>query len=102
MIRRPPRSTLFPYTTLFRSQLRAAGPIEIGVGVVAHERAGQTARAGLVRRADLGVSMLGDRERLRPLALDRIAQAVERPHPGVASPREGQPVGASHADRSEE
>src|SRR5256885_12749438 len=25
MIRRPPRSTLFPYTTLFRSQHRAAG-----------------------------------------------------------------------------
>src|SRR2546426_9162127 len=25
MIRRPPRSTLFPYTTLFRSQARAAG-----------------------------------------------------------------------------
>src|SRR5256885_11409061 len=25
MIRRPPRSTLFPYTTLFRSQLRGAG-----------------------------------------------------------------------------
>src|SRR5258707_4388316 len=24
MIRRPPRSTLFPYTTLFRSDLRAA------------------------------------------------------------------------------
>src|SRR5258707_8409198 len=25
MIRRPPRSTLFPYTTLFRSPARAAG-----------------------------------------------------------------------------
>src|SRR5689334_24392873 len=25
MIRRPPRSTLFPYTTLFRSRVRAAG-----------------------------------------------------------------------------
>src|SRR5689334_23535453 len=25
MIRRPPRSTLFPYTTLFRSALREAG-----------------------------------------------------------------------------
>src|SRR3712207_8555914 len=25
MIRRPPRSTLFPYTTLFRSRLRAMG-----------------------------------------------------------------------------
>src|SRR5258708_40278751 len=31
MIRRPPRSTLFPYTTLFRSLLRARG---FGVGVV--------------------------------------------------------------------
>src|SRR5438445_6228445 len=26
MIRRPPRSTLFPYTTLFRSSPRASGP----------------------------------------------------------------------------
>src|SRR2546430_8941052 len=26
MIRRPPRSTLFPYTTLFRSPKRPAGP----------------------------------------------------------------------------
>src|SRR2546430_17029845 len=26
MIRRPPRSTLFPYTTLFRSRLRLAEP----------------------------------------------------------------------------
>src|SRR5258705_13635637 len=26
MIRRPPRSTLFPYTTLFRSHASAAGP----------------------------------------------------------------------------
>src|SRR5258706_10787360 len=33
MIRRPPRSTLFPYTTLFRSHdprhLRAAGTVEV-------------------------------------------------------------------------
>src|SRR5258706_10765885 len=27
MIRRPPRSTLFPYTTLFRSQLNAAADV---------------------------------------------------------------------------
>src|SRR5260221_1844313 len=26
MIRRPPRSTLFPYTTLFRSHIRAPSP----------------------------------------------------------------------------
>src|SRR5687767_15188141 len=31
MIRRPPRSTLFPYTTLFRSLL-AAGPLLLGYG----------------------------------------------------------------------
>src|SRR3712207_7412916 len=28
MIRRPPRSTLFPYTTLFRSELRELGRAE--------------------------------------------------------------------------
>src|SRR3712207_9405570 len=40
MIRRPPRSTLFPYTTLFRSglanvaaRLEKGDAIEIGVGV---------------------------------------------------------------------
>src|SRR5438270_8676918 len=30
MIRRPPRSTLFPYTTLFRSQSRRRPPIWTG------------------------------------------------------------------------
>src|SRR5438874_9019249 len=32
MIRRPPRSTLFPYTTLFRSRRNALLPILIGDG----------------------------------------------------------------------
>src|SRR2546422_7943359 len=31
MIRRPPRSTLFPYTTLFRSQHRHAARVRAGV-----------------------------------------------------------------------
>src|SRR5260370_26971241 len=30
MIRRPPRSTLFPYTTLFRSEFAAQGPAVSG------------------------------------------------------------------------
>src|SRR2546430_8678042 len=30
MIRRPPRSTLFPYTTLFRSQRRVGGDTFLG------------------------------------------------------------------------
>src|SRR2546430_10565187 len=33
MIRRPPRSTLFPYTTLFRSDRRARQKAVIGAGV---------------------------------------------------------------------
>src|SRR5690242_21027427 len=32
MIRRPPRSTLFPYTTLFRSGHRRLGPAGVGDG----------------------------------------------------------------------
>src|SRR2546430_17697751 len=42
MIRRPPRSTLFPYTTLFRSavQTRAHDARGDGSGVVTGERAG--------------------------------------------------------------
>src|SRR3989442_7567015 len=41
MIRRPPRSTLFPYTTLFRSVLRHLRPREPGVGAVGiHARPG--------------------------------------------------------------
>src|SRR2546430_12716801 len=31
MIRRPPRSTLFPYTTLFRSQIRSPGLLDVDV-----------------------------------------------------------------------
>src|SRR2546430_2867841 len=33
MIRRPPRSTLFPYTTLFRSGHRRAAGLVLGVGL---------------------------------------------------------------------
>src|SRR3712207_8463381 len=35
MIRRPPRSTLFPYTTLFRSQLTTV-PLAIVVSTIIH------------------------------------------------------------------
>src|SRR3712207_7453060 len=48
MIRRPPRSTLFPYTTLFRSRDGAAA--ELGARHVAHAVVGDAAAAA---RADL-------------------------------------------------
>src|SRR3712207_8086371 len=37
MIRRPPRSTLFPYTTLFRSLVVPSGAVAIGADIVAAE-----------------------------------------------------------------
>src|SRR3712207_7537315 len=38
MIRRPPRSTLFPYTTLFRSDLLPLGPLAQALVRVAEHR----------------------------------------------------------------
>src|SRR3712207_8464124 len=61
MIRRPPRSTLFPYTTLFRSQrgelveLRAAAAVFGGHavdGVEAHQRVELLASLAFLRLAD--------------------------------------------------
>src|SRR5256885_11469288 len=52
MIRRPPRSTLFPYTTLFRSENRAArrrGP---------HARRGAARRPAVPRRSEEHTSEL--------------------------------------------
>src|SRR5256885_9796243 len=40
MIRRPPRSTLFPYTTLFRSGRAGSGPAELSVLVFRRTQSG--------------------------------------------------------------
>src|SRR3712207_7521549 len=61
MIRRPPRSTLFPYTTLFRSPRGPRGfRFEAGAGLAPPLRA-HTARNALRRRAPL-VEARGERE----------------------------------------
>src|SRR5258708_16684093 len=54
MIRRPPRSTLFPYTTLFRSRLGIAD-----------------AAAGLGEGVDVLLAHLGGRRDLRAVAGER-------------------------------
>src|SRR3712207_8376803 len=66
MIRRPPRSTLFPYTTLFRSGLAVLGVLVVGphragdlgrlqVGAAGHQRGDgggdAAAGVGVVRQA---------------------------------------------------
>src|SRR3712207_7515433 len=57
MIRRPPRSTLFPYTTLFRSAL----PCPLDVDLVAHRHAAQQFRGQLVEALASGAG--GDQDR---------------------------------------
>src|SRR3712207_9018144 len=68
MIRRPPRSTLFPYTTLFRSEVRrtstggGVGRSAGGGGVRSAATAGRVLRHG---RPGRGRRRLADRERVR-------------------------------------
>src|SRR3712207_6925870 len=58
MIRRPPRSTLFPYTTLFRSRsaLTALGVI---IGIIAVTLMG-TAINGIQKGFDRSMAVLGE------------------------------------------
>src|SRR5256885_11255049 len=70
MIRRPPRSTLFPYTTLFRS---------IEPGMPAPAGTGLSRRSMLLRSAGLALSVYGA-GRLGVGALEEgIAQAATGP-----------------------
>src|SRR3712207_8926584 len=58
MIRRPPRSTLFPYTTLFRSMLHALG------GVLRTTAAAEGALNAYERRSEEHTSELQSRQYL--------------------------------------
>src|SRR5258705_9818564 len=87
MIRRPPRSTLFPYTTLFRSggrraprrlhQLSDAGRGHLEVGR-RHERG---VRRPLARRVGRGHRRLGHRDRR---GLDRKSTRLNSSHLGIS------------------
>src|SRR2546429_7200546 len=59
MIRRPPRSTLFPYTTLFRSQL-PPGPISARTPVALRPPRGETYFAIESSKGELGVYLISD------------------------------------------
>src|SRR2546427_5948332 len=49
MIRRPPRSTLFPYTTLFRSSPGRQSPLDLQCGRALPESVGESTAPGLFR-----------------------------------------------------
>src|SRR6266540_6967869 len=72
MIRRPPRSTLFPYTTLFRSPYSEVAPRQMLGSRVVQEDVDRSARsagdrlcpAGVVRRRDVRSADCGGARRL--------------------------------------
>src|SRR3989449_7723754 len=83
MIRRPPRSTLFPYTTLFRSDplqlaLKAGAP-DLRDQTLEHQTPNDTARGRRCSRAP-------------PRARDNESSALGAPAPARASPTHRAPV----------
>src|SRR3712207_9011690 len=62
MIRRPPRSTLFPYTTLFRSEGRSILDLACGTGI--YSRLLKQRGAARVVAVDLAPEMIAVAQRL--------------------------------------
>src|SRR3712207_7436160 len=85
MIRRPPRSTLFPYTTLFRSRPR-------------HPPPGPGSARGVGGRVDLA----GDDRRRTSVVLHALHLALEDPHRAAqrAGDRKSTRLNSSHANIS--
>src|SRR3712207_7018765 len=74
MIRRPPRSTLFPYTTLFRSGLVVAGQLEL------HER-----RAAVLRDGHAALELDGVEAREGPADVpDRKSTRLNSSHANIS------------------
>src|SRR5258705_12328502 len=76
MIRRPPRSTLFPYTTLFRSRVR---DVRLAALAILARVGGARDRVGLLDALDvLGLEVPEDRGQLfRPGSGQRGAGGLE-------------------------
>src|SRR3712207_6922144 len=82
MIRRPPRSTLFPYTTLFRSDRALAG----GEGTPEADREGHVAHHGQPHAAPLRGERLvdGRREVVVDLDGDRKSTRLNSSHANIS------------------
>src|SRR2546426_2229208 len=76
MIRRPPKSTLFPYTALFRSPVGAAVGVEGAEGVAADRALGVTGERGDGEGAPSGGSVVAGAAAVVPVGV--CVQAAER------------------------
>src|SRR5438105_11213192 len=74
MVRRPPRSTLFPYTTLFRSQLGPAEWVPNGARVLQLEAHHWPGRVVDYEQVEIAVAVVVEEHRLGRVA--RVGHAV--------------------------
>src|SRR2546429_6948388 len=99
MIRRPPRSTLFPYTTLFRSTFRGKGGCELRGALpllVVSRRTGEMPGGGLPtsKRSEEHTSELQSRLQLVcRLLLEKKNQTTQQHdrHGRITCPPDGKP-----------
>src|SRR3712207_8112749 len=84
MIRRPPRSTLFPYTTLFRSHARAIARRAFGVAAIArHRRFVEAPRLILARRAQVIIEIVRA-PWIAPWSEDRKSTRLNSSHANIS------------------
>src|SRR3712207_7022942 len=93
MIRRPPRSTLFPYTTLFRSSFREAVLILTGIGAD---------RSAAQLWFELGALLedVGEAESARDAYRSAAASAGLRARSAIRQDRKSTRLNSSHANIS--
>src|SRR3712207_7461808 len=89
MIRRPPRSTLFPYTTLFRSQVEQCRGAPVRAAVVARARqigarSGRARAAAGDRSARRGAARPDDRESAGDESGDRKSTRLNSSHANIS------------------
>src|SRR3712207_9139610 len=92
MIRPPPRSTLFPYTTLFQSFVQAYGKLTWDVAAASPITADDVAMAAPVAEAELAVGFFGSRyDRATPAEREYMHAMAELggPSGGAAGPTAG-------------
>src|SRR2546430_16837620 len=99
MIRRPPRSTLFPYTTLFRSQLEAQRDLAQQALARAKDLAQQNASSAAdLEKAEAEARSAQAQYDLQRIRLDRTT--VRAPFAGVVGDRKSTRLNSSHSQIS--
>src|SRR3989454_8857303 len=80
MIRRPPRSTLFPYTTLFRSVWLLASDLGVGAPTAVSVTGGSAVRRGPSQREAVRRSGSRNHQATSPAPRDRKSTRLNSSH----------------------